>query len=236
MKSPVVTGLLSALLASTGLSQISTKPASPTKPQNKKKHARKRRAPTLAIGNTVPADIALPTIDGKMRSFGELRGKVVFVHFWSIKCPWEKHAEPVILDLEAKYAGKKVAILAINANQNELGAAPSKDVGGRKKEGRKNKNGVQRAQPYAALIRHVKATKGFGHEVLVDRGNKVSRLFGARRTPHCFVIDAKGVLRYAGALDGIRLDRDNPTPFVKNAIDALLAGKDIEVKSTKPYG
>lgn len=263
MKTPVLTVLIGALLVGGSVSaQVETE-ATPVeaKSQEKKQRRKKQRMQKLEIGKTIPADVSLPTIDGKTRTFGDLRGKVVFVHFWSIKCPWEKYAEPVILDLEKKFEGKPVAVLAINSNQNEIGAKPmtkkegehsEKDAHDKKgdehgkkgehsekdahdKKGEHGEHG-QKTVPYANLVNHVKKTKGFNHEVMVDHGNVVSRLFGARTTPHCYVIDQKGVLRYAGALDGYAQDRQNPEPFVKNAIDALLAGKEVTVTSSKPYG
>ena len=76
---------------------------------------------------------------------------------------------------------------------------------------------------------------GAGH---VDPGNKVTDILGGQSTPHCFVIDQEGVLRYSGALD------DDPkgekgearTPYVRNAINAILAGEPVPVTTTKPYG
>lgn len=214
-----------------------------TKEAPAKQAERKKPAPAtpFEIGQTIPKELALPTIDGKTRSFGDLRGKVVFVHFWSITCPWEKHAEPVIVELEKTYKDKPVVIVAINANQNEIGAKPEpapaeegkkdKDTGEEEQSGDKAK-----PEPYANLKAHVKKTKGFDHEVLVDHGNAVSAQFGARTTPHCYVIDSEGVLRYAGALDEADKKKAESQPFVKMAIDAVLAGKEVEVPSTKPYG
>ena len=74
--------------------------------------------------------------------------------------------------------------------------------------------------------------------MFADHGNKVSGLFQARTTPHCFVIDQKGVLRYAGALDDDPGEKKGETAvvYVRDAADALLAGKDVAVKETKPYG
>ncbi|MBE3072993.1 MAG: hypothetical protein IMZ67_08460 [Acidobacteria bacterium] len=72
----------------------------------------------------------------------------------------------------------------------------------------------------------------------VDPGNTVTDLFDGKSTPHCFVIDKDGVLRYSGALD------DDPkgqkgaqaAAYVRDAIEALLAGKPVPVTTTKPYG
>ena len=77
------------------------------------------------------------------------------------------------------------------------------------------------------------------HYILDPEGN-IGRLYGAKSTPHMFVIDAKGNIAYMGAID------DKPTPdpqslkgadnYVRDAIDALLAGKPVAVASTQSYG
>lgn len=266
MQSPTKSVLLGALVGSLLLApanaQVGEKAekTEKTERQSKRTPRKKQRKKTLAVGQTVPTDLSLPTLSGKKLSFGDLRGKVVFVHWWSIRCPWEKYAEPVIVNLEQKYKGKPVVVLAINSNQNEIGQNPnakrehdkkeardhekSEHDQGREGEGHGEKKGHDKdgehkrkmSPAYAKLMAHVKATEGFEHEVMIDHGNKVSRAFGARTTPHCFVIDAKGVLQYSGALDGYRENREDPKPYVANAIDALLAGKEVTVQSTKPYG
>lgn len=271
MQSPTRSALFAALLGSLLLAPAQAQDPAEQAPKTERKRRQNKRktkrASALKLGQSVDAKVSLPTLSGKKLSFGDLRGKVVFVHWWSIRCPWEKYAEPVIVDLEAKYKGKPVVVLGINSNQNEIGANPAakrkkkRKEGGQeghdkrehKGDGEHNGDGEHQGEhgdkgqdkgekkpavspQYAKLIAHIKNTKGFDHEVMIDHGNKVSRLFGARTTPHCFVIDQKGVLRYSGALDGYRENRDDPTPFVANAIDALLEGKEVRVNSTRPYG
>jgi thiol-disulfide isomerase/thioredoxin len=172
------------------------------------------RAAGFQVGAIVPKDVTLKDIFGKDHTFGEFRGKVVFVHFWSIVCPYEKAAEPKCIDLQKQF-GDKVVQIAINANQGEIGGGP----------------------PYQSLRDHVQQA-GVNFLVTVDPGNKVTDLFGGTNTPHCFVVDPEGVVRYNGALD------DDPraskgaqaTPYVKNAVEATLAGKPAEPATTKPYG
>ena len=155
-------------------------------------------------------------IDGKTHTLGEFRGKVVFIHFWSIVCPYEKLAEPKCIELQKIYGDKGVVEIAINANQKEIAAG---------------------GETYANLREHVQQA-GVNFLVTVDPGNKVTDLFGGQSTPHCFVIDKDGVLRYSGALD------DDPkgakgasaTQYVRDALDAVLAGKPVGVDTTKPYG
>jgi thiol-disulfide isomerase/thioredoxin len=166
------------------------------------------------VGATVPKEVTLKDIFGKDHTFGEFRGKVVFVHFWSIVCPYEKAAEPKCIELQKQF-GDKVVQIAINANRGELREGP----------------------PYESLRGHVQQA-GVNFLVTVDPGNSVTDLFGGTTTPHCFVIDQDGVVRYNGALD------DDPrgskgaqaTPYVKNAIEATLAGKPAEPATTRPYG
>jgi thiol-disulfide isomerase/thioredoxin len=170
-----------------------------------------------AIGATVPADVQLTDIYGKTHAMGDFRGKVVFIHFWSIVCPTEKVAEPKCKDLQAEFGGQGVVQIAINANQKEINASGDGS--------------------YSNLRSHVEKS-GVNFMVAVDPGNKLTDLFGGQSTPHCFVIDKEGVLRYSGALD------DDPkgtkgkeaVSYVRAAIDSILAGKEVALKTSKPYG
>ncbi|MFT7484570.1 MAG: thiol-disulfide isomerase/thioredoxin [Candidatus Paceibacteria bacterium] len=178
----------------------------------------------LKVGSTVPESIYLPSFEGLDTSFKDLRGKVVILHFWSDRCPAERHANPVFKQMEGKYkASKEVVIIGIASNQNELGVKPAK--------------GADYSKHYVKLREKAKKA-GFEHRILVDHGNKVSALFGARSTPHCFVIDKRGVLQYSGALDNDPRGKrgKEATNYLVNATAALLAGNKPEVTSTKPYG
>jgi len=178
----------------------------------------------LKLGSTVPETVAMTDLDGKAQTFKDLRGKNVIVHFWSDRCPAEKHADPVFLAMEKKYADSKdVVLLGIASNQNELGAKPGE--------------GDDYAKHYESL-RKKRDELGYKHTILADHGNVVSDLFGAKSTPHCFVIDQKGVLQYGGALDDDLPGKkgDQATNYLVNAATALLEGKKPEVASTKPYG
>lgn len=178
----------------------------------------------LEIGSTVPESIRLMDFEGKPTSFKDLRGKVVLLHFWSYRCPAEKHADPVFQAMEKKYADSKdVVLLGIVSNQNELGAKPG--------EGDDYKD-------HYTKLREKRDKVGHKHTILADHGNVVSDMFQAKSTPHCFVIDQKGVLQYSGALDNDPNSKrgDEATNYLVDAAAALLAGKKPEVQSTKPYG
>ena len=133
---------------------------------------------------------------------------------------------------------KDVVGIAINSNQGEIGPDPqaAKADGGAAKE-----KGADKEKPAASdektypKVRAKLEKAGLKFRVFVDHGNKVSDLFQAATTPHSYVIDQKGVLRYAGALDGTAEKKDDRA-YVREAIEAVLAGKEVKDKETKPYG
>lgn len=79
------------------------------------------------------------------------------------------------------------------------------------------------------------------HEIkapaLSDKDGAVGRMYGARTTPHMFVIDAEGVLRYSGAIDDDRSGRkEDKTNYVVNALTQIKAGETVAPDQTRPYG
>jgi thiol-disulfide isomerase/thioredoxin len=175
------------------------------------------QAGPFEVGATIPADVRMTDIHGKEHSLGDLRGKVVFIHFWSIVCPYMKTSEPKCKELQNDFGDKGVVQIAINANQKELAGD-----GGAQYEN----------------LRAAAEQRGLNFTVAVDPGNKLTDIFDAKTTPHSYVIDKEGVLRYAGALDDDpKGDKgDQRTPYVRNAIEAVLAGNPVEVTTSKPYG
>jgi thiol-disulfide isomerase/thioredoxin len=182
-----------------------------------------KRSEPLKVGAVVDEKLTVRDIDGKEMSFKDLRGKVVFIHFWSTSCPYEKNANPKTIALADMYKGKDVVCLAIDANSNEIGTPPAKDA--------------KPSETYTD-IRKKLADDKMSFPVYADHGNKLADLFGAQHTPHCFVINQKGVLVYAGGLDN---DPDNAKgkeakQYVKDAIDQTLAGKEVTTKTSEAYG
>ncbi len=181
-----------------------------------------KKVEPLKLGATVDESLVLRDLDGKEYKAKDLRGKTIFIHFWSMVCPYEPGAEPKFRALLDRYKGKDVVQFAIASNQGELGPEPAKD---------------SKDPTYPDIRAHLKETKST-YPLIIDRGNKLSDYFGGRTTPHCFVIDGKGVLVYAGGLDDDPHANkgDKAQFYVRDAIDAVLAGKDIQVKESKPYG
>lgn len=183
----------------------------------------------FTVGAEVDPSIALRALDGKVHKLGDLRGKVVFIHFYSTKCPYEKWAMPKINKISSDYAKKGVVVLGIAANVREIGAKPDPEAFKAEKA---------EDRPYAN-VRAKARQEGVNHDILVDHGSVVAAKFRARTTPHSFVIDAKGIVRYDGALDNDgrgRLGNDERQDYVRLAIEAALKGKNPAVEKTRPYG
>jgi hypothetical protein len=94
--------------------------------------------------------------------------------------------------------------------------------------------------PAPALSQWVEAQRAAPTAVLMDEDGIAARALGARVTPHMFIIDAQGVVVYAGAIDSIASfrvsDINRATNFVQQGLNELLSGRPVSVPITQPYG
>ena len=169
------------------------------------------------IGDVVE-DFKLENIDGKMVSmsnFEEAKGFIIT--FTCNTCPYAVAYEDRVEALNKMYAGKGYPVIAIMPNNIKV------------KPGDNMESMQRRAKE-----------KGFTFPYLMDKGQKVYPQFGATKTPHIYVLEKtkKGnVVKYIGAIDDNYQDaKAVKTKYVENAVNALLNGKDIEVKETKAIG
>jgi thiol-disulfide isomerase/thioredoxin len=179
--------------------------------------------PPLAIGS--PArDFCLPGIDGKTHCLAEYAGsKVLVMVFTCDHCPTAQLYETRIKQLAADYKDKGVTLVAIqpnNPNAVRLDEMGYTDVGD------------------AFEDMKIRADyRQFNFLYLYDgEDQKVARQYGPAATPHVFIFDAQRKLRYEG-----RVDNNPREPLVtsrdaRNAIDAILAGKEVALKSTPSVG
>jgi peroxiredoxin len=111
--------------------------------------------------------------------------------------------------LGKEYAAKGIAVVGINSNRTE---------------------------PASEVAAHAK-THGFTFPVLKDDANKVADAYGATHTPEVFVVSPKGDLLYHGRIDESQNDPKHVTsPDLRNALEAILAGKPVPVPETKAFG
>lgn len=160
-------------------------------------------------------DFALKSFDGKETSLGALKGKIVVLEWINFECPFSKYhyeTKTTMADMAKKYKAKGVTWLAINSTNHTKAAANTAFA-------KKHK------LPYP---------------ILNDIPGEVGKAYGARTTPHIFVIDKTGSIAYDGAIDNAPLGKiaknEKYVNYVSQALDALLAGKPITTKQTKSYG
>ncbi|MCX7717446.1 MAG: thioredoxin family protein [Candidatus Sumerlaeaceae bacterium] len=168
---------------------------------------------TLKVGEPAPA-FALKDASGKEHKLADYKGKVVVLEWTNPQCPFVvKHYKNGDMQaLAKKYQDKGVVWLAVNSSHF---------------------NTPEDSQNIAKEWK-------IEHPVLQDPDGKVGKAYGARTTPHMFVIDKDGNLAYQGAIDSDS-SRDpeavkGATNYVAAAVDALLEGKPVENPATKPYG
>jgi peroxiredoxin len=163
-----------------------------------------------AIGAAAPA-FDLKTLDGKAFSLAEAEktNSYVVLMFIATQCPYSNAYNDRMRDMAAAYAKKGILFVGINSNKTES---------------------VEETAAHAKQ-------HGFAFPVLKDPGNKVADLYDARRTPEVYVIGKDGKLLYHGRIDDNSDDASKVTsPDLKNALDALLAGKSVARAETKAFG
>jgi peroxiredoxin len=179
--------------------------------------------PTLALGASAPA-FSLPAVDGrnwKLEDFAA--AKVLLVVFTCNHCPTAQYYEARLKALTEDYRNQGVAVVAIMPNHppsvrlDELGWT---DLG----------------DSFAEMKIRAR-DRQFNFPYLYDGDDEaVSRAYGPAATPHAFVFDAARKLRYVGAIDDAERVERVTKHYVRDALDALLAGKEPALTRTKVVG
>ncbi len=170
-------------------------------------------------GATAPT-FSLPASNGKSVSLDSYKGKYVVLEWTNHECPYVvKHYGSGSMQKTQKWATDKGAVwLQI------VSSAPGK-------------------QGYVTADQANKLMKEAGHHssaMLLDPEGKVGKLYGARTTPHMFIIDPQGKVIYAGGIDdkatASQGDLAGATNYVKQALEEAMAGKAVSVATSRPYG
>jgi peroxiredoxin len=169
----------------------------------------------LQIGSRAP-DFDLPGVDGKNLSLDSFRlsKKAVVVVFVCNHCPYSVAYEERLLKFQTAYSAKGVGVVRINSDNETLHPMDTLDE-----------------------MKKRSAGKGADFVYLRDIAGETAKAYGAEVAPEAFILDAEGVIRYAGRIDDCwqtpkRVRRHD----LRMAIDSLLQGSDIAVKVTKPVG
>ena len=166
----------------------------------------------------IAADFSLKNVDGKQVALKDMKGaKGYIVVFTCNHCPYAQAYEDRIIALDKKYRSLGYPVVAINPNNPKKVAEDSfENMQARAKE------------------------KSYPFHYLLDEGQKVFPRFGATKTPHVYVLqktDKGNKVVYIGAIDdNYEEESAVKVKYVEDAVDALLAGKEIKVKETKAIG
>lgn len=170
------------------------------------------------IGAPAPA-FTLTGADGKSHSLSEFKGKTVVLEWTNAECPFvQKHYSGNVQKQQGAATADDVVWLTINSSadgkQGNVDGAGAKQV--------------------------IASTGGKQTAYLLDAPGDVGRAYGAKTTPHMYVIDAQGTLQYKGAIDSIASadtsDIAKATQYVPQALADLKGGKAVRVASSQPYG
>jgi thiol-disulfide isomerase/thioredoxin len=152
-------------------------------------------------------DFSLTDLEGTPHSLVEARGRIVVINFWSAECPWSERIDRALLPLPADWSDR-VLYYAVASNANEP----------------------------VELLRRVALERGMPLPLL-DPDQGVADRYGAVTTPHFFVIDAQGILRYQGAFDDVNFRQRTPTrQYLLPAVQALIDGHEPDPDTTPTFG
>lgn len=170
-------------------------------------------ADELAVGTKAPAFELTNAVNGETVRFAPGDGKLSVVVFTCNQCPYAKAFEDRIVSLGNEYTKRGVVFYAIDPNDDT-------------------------AYPVEASseMKSRATAKHYPFPYLKDGDSKVARAFGARVTPHIFVIDKAGVVRYRGYVDDSARPEERQHAGLKDALDSLLAGNAVATTSTKAFG
>lgn len=165
-------------------------------------------------GRSAP-DVELKSFDGRTYKLADLKGQIVVLEWFNMECPFSLYhyaTKPTMVELADRYKDKEVVWLAVNSTSN---TNPQTNLDFAKKH----------KLPYP---------------IVDDRAGSIGRAFGARTTPHVFVIDKDGVIVYQGAIDNAPMGKVETNVatinYVDQAVTQLLTGQQVTTPATPPYG
>lgn len=171
----------------------------------------------VKVGEKAP-DFKVKDTDGKEHTLSQYtkEGKIVVLEWFNSGCPFVvKHHETfkTMKETSEAFKDKNVVWIAVNSG------APGKQGAG------------------LELNQQIKKKWDITYPILLDEAGTVGRAYGAKTTPHMYIIDKEGILRYAGAIDNDNSPaRKGSINYVEKGLKEVIAGETVEIAVTKPYG
>jgi len=175
-------------------------------------------AASAVVGQPAP-DFSATDTDGKIRKLSDYQGKLVVLEWTNPACPFvQKHYSGNMQAVQKEFAAKGVVWLSLNSTETGNGdyLVPVKLAG------------WMREKLSSATA------------MLMDESGKIGQLYGAKTTPHMYIVSPQGQLVYAGAIDSIASaqvdDIKTATNYVRQGLNEALGGKAITLPSSRAYG
>jgi peroxiredoxin len=169
----------------------------------------------LQIGDPlVDTTIKMKNVDNAMVSIGDIQGeKGTLVIFTCNHCPFVKAWQDRMVEIGNTCTSKGIGVIFINSNDPAI-----------------------KGDTFEGMQKLAKA-KGYTFPYVVDATSEVAKHFGAKKTPDVFLFNANGNLIYRGAVDDNSRKPDQVTkPYLKDALEAVINGKEVSTKETKSVG
>lgn len=167
----------------------------------------------VSVGDKAPTFSGLPAVykgEDTSVSLPDIKDKVVVLVFLANHCPAVGQYEDRLIEFTKDYEGKGVRVVGISVSQQEGDKIPG--------------------------IKDYMKDKGSNYIYAYDESQAVGKAYGASNTPHFFVLDKDRTIRYIGAMDNSPKEEKVTKQYLRDAVDAVLAGKTPEVDETRPYG
>jgi peroxiredoxin len=169
---------------------------------------------TISMGERAP-DFELPGTDGASHALSADGPAAATVAYWTCNhCPYALAWHERMLAVARDYADRGVRFLAINSNDPARYPTDS----------------------FEAMVERVEREGDWPHPYLYDESQEVARAWGAERTPEVFILDPDLRLRYHGAPDVDYEDASHGAAWVREALDAVLEGREPERQQTPAVG
>jgi peroxiredoxin len=188
--------------------------ATPQPPEDPEKPEKPEEPKKAKLDEKAP-EFELKDCKGQTHKLSDYKDKIIILEWTSPQCPYVQRLYTT-RDMQRAYEqlkklDKKIVWLAINSNQRATA--------------RGHEHWIKRHE--------------IKYPILIDAKGEVGKLYDARRTPHMFVIDSKGILKYHGAIDDNRLGvktADELVNYVVQAVKQIRDEETVRPNYVKPYG
>lgn len=170
-------------------------------------------ADELSIGAKAPEFSLVNAVDGEQVSMKADDGNLKVVIFTCNQCPYAKAFEPRIIEVARRFEQKGVRFYAIDPNDD-----------------------VKFPEETLENMKARAVEKRYPFPYLKDGDSRIARAYGARVTPHVFVVDGSGVVRYRGYVDDSAKPEERKTTGLTDALNSLLDGRDVPLGETRAFG